>query len=106
MEVLQDYDIIKLVGVGSQGEVVHARHKKTGTDVAIKLINHILQNNYSTKKVVREVQILRLFSEMGNHMYVTKIYDIIVSSTGQLTYLFIVLEYEEVDLRKLFNSIP
>lgn len=59
---IDDYEFIKLIGVGSYGEVVHAKHRKTGKPVAIKLIKDIFKNEYDLKKIVREVQILRHFS--------------------------------------------
>jgi serine/threonine protein kinase len=57
-----DYQFLKLIGVGSYGEVVHAKHRLTGKTVAIKLIKDILKKEYDLKKIVREVQILRHFS--------------------------------------------
>jgi len=59
---LVDYELIQLIGIGSYGEVVHAKSKATGQEVAIKLIDGLFKSNYDSKKIVREVQILRQLS--------------------------------------------
>lgn len=50
-----DYEFMQLIGVGSYGEVVQAKHRKSGTIVAIKLIDNIFKNEYDSKKILREV---------------------------------------------------
>ena len=45
--------------MGSYGEVVQAKHRATGQIVAIKLIEDLFKNSYDSKKIVREIQILR-----------------------------------------------
>ena len=77
---MTDYEFMKLIGVGSYGEVVQARHRKTDKIVAIKLIKDIIKSDYETKKIVWEVSILRNFTQMKNNKLVTKILDVIVSS--------------------------
>ena len=52
---LADYELIKLIGIGSYGEVVHAKSRKTGQEVAIKLIDGVMKHSYDSKKVVREI---------------------------------------------------
>jgi serine/threonine protein kinase len=86
---------MKLIGVGSYGEVVQAKHKASGQIVAIKLIKNILRTEYETKKIVREIQILRHFSQMKNNHFTTKILDIISpnSTSLQINHIFIVLEF-------------
>lgn len=56
---LKDYEFIKLIGQGSYGEVVQAKHRNSGKEVAIKLIHNIFKSEYDSKKIVREIQILR-----------------------------------------------
>jgi serine/threonine protein kinase len=91
---LNEYEFIKLIGVGSYGEVVHAKHRASGKEVAIKLINNLFKNSYDSKKIVREVQILRQLAEMPDNDFTTKIYDIIApSDPNDLSYIFIVMEY-------------
>jgi|TARA_B110001450_G_C17528093_1_gene443468 serine/threonine protein kinase len=88
-----DYELIKLIGIGSYGEVVHAKSRATGQEVAIKLINGAFKNSYDTKKIVREIQILRQLSQMPNNQFTTKIFDIITPPNGELNYIFIVMEH-------------
>jgi mitogen-activated protein kinase 1/3 len=99
---------MKLIGVGSYGEVVQAKHKASGQIVAIKLIKNILRTEYETKKIVREIQILRHLSQMKNNHFTTKILDIISpnSTSLQINHIFIVLEYMPTDLKRIFQSIP
>lgn len=52
---LNDYELIKLIGIGSYGEVVQAKCRKTGQEVAIKLIDGLFKHSYDSKKIVREV---------------------------------------------------
>ena len=103
---LKDYEFIKLIGVGSYGEVVQAKHRKTGQEVAIKLINNIFKNEYDSKKIVREIQILRQFTQMENNNYTTKIFDIItpksIHGMDNLNYIFIVIEFMQTDMKKIF----
>lgn len=36
---LADFDIIRRIGDGSFSEVMHVRHKKSGTDYALKMVD-------------------------------------------------------------------
>ena len=104
---LKEYEFIKLIGVGSYGEVIQAKHRKTGKEVAIKLINNIFKNEYDSKKIVREIQILRQFTQMENNGFTTKIYDIITpKNLDNLDYIFIVMEFMQTDMKKIFQSMP
>lgn len=77
--VAKDYELMKLVGTGSYGEVVRARHRASGRLVAIKLLSGIYKSFYECKKVLREIQILRHFTAMGEaNQFATRLYDIIV----------------------------
>ena len=70
-DVTNEYELKQKVGIGSYGEVVAATHISSGKLVAIKLINNVVRNEYETKKVLREIQILRKFTQMkDNHFTV------------------------------------
>jgi serine/threonine protein kinase len=70
-DVTNEYELKQKVGLGSYGEVVAATHILSGKLVAIKLINNVVRNEYETKKVLREIQILRKFTQMkDNHFTV------------------------------------
>ena len=49
------YTVLKVIGVGSFGQVVKAEHKKTKKVVAIKLIEDLFSSTYTFKKVIREI---------------------------------------------------
>ena len=68
---------MKKIGQGSYGEVIKAQNKKNGQIVAIKLIKNINNSEYETKKILREIQILRKFSSIKSNKLTTKLYDII-----------------------------
>ena len=105
--VIGDYEFIKLIGVGSYGEVVQAKHVKTGKIVAIKHLNDIFKNEYDAKKNVREVQIMRQFTSMKNNSFTTKLFDVIVpKDPTNLSYMFLVMDYMQTDLKKIFQSMP
>lgn len=95
-----------MIGTGSYGQVVQARCKQTEKIVAIKLIKDVLRTDYETIKVLREIQILRHFTEMdpkGN--FVTRVLDIYLSEDKKgRTNLFIVQEYLESNLREALDN--
>ena len=104
--VAKDYELLKLVGTGSYGEVVRARHRASGRLVAIKLLSGIYKSFYECKKVLREIQILRHFTAMGEaNQFATRLYDII-APTDASEDLFLVLEVMETDLKKVLASTP
>ena len=100
--VTKDYQLLKLIGQGSYGEVVQARHKSTGKIVAIKLLKNLFKDIYEAKKQLRELSILRQFSEMENNVFTSKILDVQVSS--DLAYMFMVLDYMESDLKRVTSQ--
>jgi mitogen-activated protein kinase 1/3 len=103
---MTEYEFIKLIGMGSYGEVVQAKHRATGQIVAIKLIEDLFKNSYDSKKIVREIQILRQFTQMANNQFTTKIFDVITpSNPNDLSHIFIVMEYMQTDLKKIFQSM-
>ena len=56
-----------LVSVTTSYEIVQARIKSTGIIVTIKLYKDIFKNIYETKKIIREIQILRQLTQMENN---------------------------------------
>lgn len=90
------------------------------------MIENINKNEYMTRKVLREITILRKLTEMDENIFTTKLIDIIlpdgvVSSKtasasgkgetealnlcdlGKLTHLFIVMEVEMYDLKTMLE---
>jgi mitogen-activated protein kinase 1/3 len=75
--------------------------------VAIKLIINSFTDEYQSKKILGELQILRQLSTMKSNVFTTKLIDVIASTNlEKLNYIFIVMEYVDSDLKKVFNSSP
>lgn len=66
-----------LVGRGTFGQVVEAKHRASGKIVAIKLIEKIFEDEYESMKVIREVQLLRHFTQMKSNKYTTRVFDVV-----------------------------
>ena len=72
--------MLNLIGVGSFSEVVKARHIITGEIVAIKMIKNAFKDDYTAKKVLAEIQILKFLSQLENNIYTNKVLDIVLST--------------------------
>ena len=73
--LLPEYQILKHVGSGSYGIVVKALKKKTKQIVAIKKFINLFRDIIDTKRILREIAILRKLSEHPHPNLIT-IYDI------------------------------
>ena len=76
--------------------------------MAIKLIRNVFKDLYDAKKIIGEIELLRKMSEISGNCFTTHVYDIILpefdtDSTDAMDYLFIVMEFEEMDLCKVLN---
>ena len=100
-EVGSNYEIVKQVGSGSYGYVVQAIQKSTGKKVAIKRLNKIFEDVIDCKRILREVVLLRQLQ----HPNLVHIIEILEPSDLQtFDSLYVVLEYAQSDLKKLFKS--
>lgn len=77
--------------------------------VAIKLVKNCFKDGYNARKLLSEIQIMRKLTEQKNNCFTTHIYDVIFpeideSSEDPLEYVFIVMDYEESDLKQLLNE--
>lgn len=96
-----DYEIVKQVGSGSYGFVVEAIHKPTGKKVAIKRLTRMFDDLVDCKRILREVSLLRRM----NHPNVVNLLDILEpSDPDNFEELYVVFEYSQSDLKKLFKS--
>ena len=99
--VKKDYKLQKKLGSGSYGQVIRAVHLPSQRTVAIKLIENIFKDDYEAKKMIREIQIMRKLSQFKDNQYTIKLFDIITND--QMTHVFIVMEYMQMDLKKVLN---
>ncbi|CAH0479385.1 unnamed protein product [Peronospora belbahrii] len=63
-DVPKKYQLIKVVGAGTYGEVVAASDVESGTTVAIKKITNAFQDLPDTKRILRELFLLRQLNLM------------------------------------------
>ena len=64
--------------MGAFGQVVQAKCKVTEEIVSIKLIEGCFKNPHRARMVLREIMILRKFTEMEDNIFTTKIFEIIM----------------------------
>ena len=66
--------LIKLIGQGSYGQVVRAKHIPSNTNIAIKKVSNVFNNVGDAKRLLREIQILR---SMGYHRNIIQLKDVV-----------------------------
>ena len=66
----------------------------------------MFENEYSTTKVLREIQILKQLTHMPNNYYTVKLLDLVVSpnNTGSDMSLFIVMDNVQSDLKSTMEQ--
>lgn len=100
-DVPQKYQLIKVVGAGTYGEVVAASDIDSGTTVAIKKVTNAFQDLPDTKRILRELCLLRQLS----HPNLIQLYD--VPRPERLSYLediYLVTDLMETDLHRVIHS--
>ncbi|KAI3643687.1 hypothetical protein MP228_009851 [Amoeboaphelidium protococcarum] len=80
-----NYSFIKTLGEGNFAKVKLAKHKITGQEVAIKIIDKMQMDEQKLSKLYREVRILKLL----NHPNVVKMYEVVETRYT----IFLVMEY-------------
>jgi mitogen-activated protein kinase 1/3 len=82
---------------------VLAKHIPTGKNVAIKKVSNIFNNETDTKRLLREILILR---QMDRHRNVVKLYDVIepTQQPDSFTNLYYVFEAQKTDLLSMMNQ--
>ena len=102
-EIGNEYEIIKQIGCGSYGAVCEAVHKKTGTRVAIKKVVGVFMDPIDGKRILREMQLLRLLKNSKSN--VVKLYEILEpADPNNFCCLYLVMEYAQADLKKLIKA--
>ncbi|KAH7485020.1 Mitogen-activated protein kinase-like protein 1 [Phytophthora ramorum] len=100
-DVPKKYQLIKVVGAGTYGEVVAASDVESGTTVAIKKVANAFQDLPDTKRILRELCLLRQLS----HPNLIQLYD--VPRPERLSYLediYLVTDLMETDLHRVIHS--
>lgn len=100
-EVRKSYKLLSQIGEGGYGIVVKAKCLKTGESVAIKHMTDFNQREYSTRKVLREIQIMRAIQKLGTSFF-PRLLNLIVSEDCKD--VFFIMELEKTDIRTLLHS--
>ncbi len=100
-EVGKDYEIKKIIGWGSYGKVAEAIHKPSGRKVAIKKMLNLFEDVIDTKRLLREIQILKQLDNRN----VVKLYDMLeLQDPKNFKNIYLVLELTHSDLKKLLKT--
>merc|ERR1712032_127193 len=95
------YEIIKEIGIGSYGSVVQALDKTTNEKVAIKKVDKVFDDLIDGKRILREIALLRHL----RHPTIVNIIEILPpKDPKRFNEVFLVMEYAQSDLKKLFKS--
>lgn len=100
--VRERYKIQAIIGRGATGYVTKAKDRVTNERVAIKHIKVDGKSQYTYKKILREIKIMRHLTLMPENVHTVKILDLIVND--DLTEIFIVMNYVHNDLQNLFSQ--
>ena len=93
--LLPRYKFIRYLGHGSYGHVASAEQLDTGKKVAIKKIPNIFYNLLDTKRILREVKIMRLL----HHPHIIKIVDMLMPpDITDFNELYIIFEFVDTDM--------
>ena len=58
-QLKSEYKLVRIIGQGTFGTVVQAKHRKSGLECGIKLIKTPLKTQIECRNIVRELSILR-----------------------------------------------
>jgi len=89
-----------LSGNGAYGVVCLARHRKTGTNVAIKKILNVFDHFLIGMRTYREIKILR---HLVNHENIITIRDVFLGPNNHKD-VYIVFDYMDTDLKRVLDS--
>ena len=95
------YELIRFLGEGSYGCVVEAYDRKNNQKVAIKRINELFDDPVNSKRILREIYLLRLMHSDN----IVKLHEVLTPSDSlNFNELYVVMEFGSTDLEKIINS--
>ena len=99
--ILDRYEPVKFLGSGSYGKVIEAIDKVTKKKVAIKKINDLFVDIIDTKRVLREITLLRFMK----NPFIVKVLDILYNKDEKtFDSIYLIFECLPSDLKKLIKS--
>jgi len=95
--ILDHYNPLRVLGTGSYGHVIEAEHKVTNKTVAIKRVTGLFEDFIDTKRILREISLLK---SMKNQ-FVVELLDIIYDTNNpNFDTIFLIFECAPSDLKK------
>jgi serine/threonine protein kinase len=95
--ILDHYNPLRVLGTGSYGHVIEAEHKVTNKTVAIKRVTGLFEDFIDTKRILREISLLK---SMKNQ-FVVELLDIIYDTENpNFETIFLIFECAPSDLKK------
>ncbi|MCQ2821482.1 MAG: mitogen-activated protein kinase [archaeon] len=99
--ILDKYTPKKMLGSGSYGQVVEAEDKATGRLVAIKRVPGLFEDLIDTKRVLREITLLRFMKNEN----IVELLDIVYDKRNpNFDTIFLIFECLKSDLKKIIKS--
>ena len=99
--ILDKYDPVKVLGAGSYGKVIEAIDKTTKKKVAIKKVNELFVDLVDTKRILREITLLRFMK----NRFIVELLDIEYDRKDKdFDCIYLIFECLPSDLKKLIKS--
>ena len=99
--ILDKYTPRKMLGTGSYGQVIEAEEKATGKLVAIKRVPGLFEDLIDTKRVLREITLLRFMKNENIVELLDIVYD---KNNEEFDTIFLIFECLKSDLKKIIKS--
>ena len=101
MPILDKYEPLKVLGSGSYGQVIQAKSKLTNQTVAIKRVTGLFEDLIDTKRILREITLLRFMK----NQFIVELLDIIYDQDDEnFDTIFLIFECLPSDLKKIIKS--
>lgn len=95
------YKIVRIIGAGAYGTVCEGVDLSNNQPVAIKRITNLFIYPVETKRVLREISILRQL----DHPNIIKLIEVLIEGDPEtFNTIYMIMEYFPSDLKRLFNS--
>ena len=99
--ILGKYEPLKVLGSGSYGQVIQARNKETNKIVAIKRVMGLFEDLIDTKRILREITLLRFMK----NQFIVELQEIIYDQEDKnFDTIFLIFECLPSDLKKIIKS--
>ncbi|RHY34566.1 hypothetical protein DYB32_000833 [Aphanomyces invadans] len=100
-DIPKRYQVIKVLGSGSYGEVIAASDTHSGASVAIKKVPQAFRELLDTKRILREVCLLRQL----RHPHLIRLWDVLRPTRClEMEDIYLVTDLMETDLHRVIHS--